>query len=208
MRDETKLARQREIETAAYAVLEEKGYGGTSMLAIAQKARASNETLYNWYGDKLGLFRALVARNAEEVVALIRDRIAGQGDPIETLAILGPKLLQLLLSPRAVALNRAAAADASGELGLALSTAGREATAPMIGNVLEQARDKGKLAFQSTEDAVALYLDLLVGDLQIRRVIGRQAALDAAAREARAARALSRLILLCAPRGGRQAADR
>ncbi|MEQ8740678.1 MAG: helix-turn-helix domain-containing protein, partial [Hoeflea sp.] len=63
MREETRAARQAQIEQAAYEVLEEKGYAATSMLAIAKRARASNETLYNWYGDKTGLFRALVVRN-------------------------------------------------------------------------------------------------------------------------------------------------
>ncbi len=53
-------------------MLDAKGYAGASMLAIARQAKASNETLYNWYGDKNGLFRALVVRNAGEV------RIAGR----------------------------------------------------------------------------------------------------------------------------------
>ena len=67
MREDRKSLRQQQIEDAAYEVLESKGYGGTSMLGIARKARASNETLYNWYGDKQGLFQALVTRNAAEV---------------------------------------------------------------------------------------------------------------------------------------------
>jgi AcrR family transcriptional regulator len=208
MRDENKLVRQAEIEAAAYAVLEEKGFGGTSMLAIARKARASNETLYNWYGDKLGLFRVLVARNADEVMTLLRDRIAAQSDPVETLTLLGPMLLEVVLSPRAVALTRAAAADASGELGRALSAAGREVVAPLIGAVLEHARRERKLSFVSTEATVALYLDLLVGDLQLGRVIGRLPALDAEARAARAAQAQFRLALLCARQGAVCPADR
>ena len=57
MREEKKSLRQQQIEDAAYEVLEAKGYDGTSMLGIARQARASNETLYNWYGDKQGLFQ-------------------------------------------------------------------------------------------------------------------------------------------------------
>ena len=67
MREEKRSLRQQQIEAVAYEVLELKGYSGTSMQGIARKARASNETLYNWYGDKQGLFMALVTRNAEEV---------------------------------------------------------------------------------------------------------------------------------------------
>ena len=173
MREEKKSLRQQQIEAAAYEVLEAKGYGGTSMLGIAKQARASNETLYNWYGDKQGLFQALVTRNAEEVKEYLETELATDHDAISILGTLGPKLLNLLTGDRAVALNRAAAADSSGELGATLSKAGREAVFPLLEQVLLRARDEGALTFDNSGEAVALYLDLLIGDQQIRRVIGR-----------------------------------
>ena len=173
MRDETRSLRQQQIEQAAYALLEEKGYAGTSMQSIARKARASNETLYNWYGDKQGLFKALVTRNAAEVKTLLEAELSSGHDARATLVLLGPRLLALLLGNRAIALNRAAAADPTGELGATISKAGREAVMPLLEQVLEDARLKGQLTCARVDEAAALYLDLLVGDLQIRRVIGR-----------------------------------
>ncbi len=173
MREEKRSLRQQQIEDAAYAVLEAKGYGGTSMLGIAKQARASNETLYNWYGDKQGLFQALVTRNAEVVKEHLETELETDHQAIPILGTLGPKLLNLLTGDRAVALNRAAAADSSGELGATLSKAGREAVFPLLERVLLRARDEGVLNFEDTGEAVALYLDLLIGDQQIRRVIGR-----------------------------------
>lgn len=196
MREETRAARQDQIEQAAYAVLEEKGYAATSMLAIAKRARASNETLYNWYGDKTGLFRALVMRNADTVRSLLEDSLASGAPPLETLRVLGPQLLALLISPRAVQLNRAAAADPTGELGAVIAERGRESVAPLIGEVLVRAKAEGLIEFEEVGDAIGLYLDLLVGDLQIRRVIGRQPPLDEAAIAARAERALQRFLRL------------
>ncbi|MDG1210166.1 MAG: TetR/AcrR family transcriptional regulator [Paracoccaceae bacterium] len=173
MREEKRSIRQQQIETAAYKVLESKGYGGTSMLGIAKQARASNETLYNWYGDKQGLFQALVTRNADEVKQHLQDELETDNDAPSILGTLGPKLLDLLTGDRAVALNRAAAADSSGELGAAISQSSREAVFPLLKKVLERARDDGQLTFDQPADAVGLYLDLLIGDQQIRRVIGR-----------------------------------
>lgn len=173
MREEKRSKRQLQIETAAYKVLEAKGYGGTSMLGIAKQARASNETLYNWYGDKQGLFQALVMRNAEEVKSHLEVGLQAENDALSILQALGPKLLALLTGDRAVALNRAAAADKSGELGATLSKAGREAIFPLLEQVFLRAQHEGSLSFKRTEKAVDLYLDLLIGDLQIRRVIGR-----------------------------------
>jgi len=202
MRDENKASRQEKIEEAAYAVLEAKGYAGASMLAIAKAAKASNETLYNWYGDKNGLFKALVLRNAEQVKALLEDGLSGERRPLEILDALGPRLLALLVSPRAIQLNRAAAADPTGELGAAISERGREAVAPLIGKVLERARQDGVLAFETTGEAVSLYLNLLVGDLQIRRVIGREPPLDETAINRRAGQAYTRFLRLNSPVDG------
>lgn len=196
MREENRSLRQQQIETAAYALLEEKGYAGTSMLAIARKARASNETLYNWYGDKQGLFKALVTRNAAEVKSLLEEELAAEENPMATLARFGPKLLELLLGDRAIALNRAAAADPTGELGAVISQAGRETVLPLLVQVLEAAKRKGDLSFDQPEEPASLYMNLLVGDLQIRRVIGRVPAPTPTFCNERARLALRRLSTL------------
>jgi len=194
LREEKRSLRQQQIEAAAYEVLEAKGYGGTSMQGIAKQARASNETLYSWYGDKQGLFRALVTRNAEEVKSHLEAELETDHDALSILGTLGPKLLDLLTGDRAVALNRAAAADSSGELGMTLSKAGREAVFPLLEQVLLRARQDGQLRFNASEEAVGLYLDLLIGDQQIRRVVGRLPAPTEDFCEARSQRAVS---LLC-----------
>ncbi|WP_133489726.1 TetR/AcrR family transcriptional regulator [Aliiroseovarius marinus] len=193
MREDKRSQRQQQIETAAYEVLEAKGYAGTSMQGIARQARASNETLYNWYGDKLGLFQALVSRNAEEVKSHLEAELETDHDALAILGTLGPKLLDLLTGDRAVALNRAAAADSSGELGAALSKAGRETVFPLLEQVLLRARADGQLCFEQAEAAVGLYLDLLIGDQQIRRVIGRLPQPSKVFREERAQRAIHHL---------------
>lgn len=191
MREEKRSLRQQQIEAAAYELLEAKGYGGTSMLGIAKKARASNETLYNWYGDKQGLFQALVTRNAHEVKAHLESKLETDQDALSILETLGPKLLILLTGDRAVALNRAAAADNSGELGETLSKAGREAVFPLLEQVLLRAKADGQLTFQHPTEAVGLYLDLLIGDQQIRRVIGRLPSPSASFCNERAQRAVA-----------------
>jgi len=198
MRDENKLHRQDQIEKAAYAVLEKKGYAGTSMLAIARAAKASNETLYNWYGDKTGLFAALVRRNAVEVKELLEQQIATDGDAVETLARVGPVLLRLVTSDRAVALNRAAAADPTGDLGRAIATEGRDTVAPLIAEVIARGHGQGRFRIDDLPIALETYLGLLIGDLQIRRIIGRLPQPSPEALDARAAAALRHFLRLFA----------
>lgn len=172
VRQENRQKKQNIIEEAAYALLEKNGYAGMSMLTVAKSARASNETLYRWYGDKLGLFKAMVERNATEVKHLLDAAIDGDASPMQTLEKLGPLLLALLTSDKAIALNRAAAADATGTLGAALSASGRETIAPLIQRTLENCKQQGFLGDISPTEATELYVRLLIGDLQIRRVIG------------------------------------
>ncbi len=201
MRPDKQLARRREIEEAAYAVLAEKGYRGASMLAIARRAGASNETLYRWYGTKQGLFRALVEENAHQVAARLRHALDRNEDPLDTLAGLGPELLALLLADRAIALNRAAAADAddTGSLGQALREAGRDSVMPLIAAVFDQARRTGRLVVENASEAAEIYLGLLVGDLQVRRVTGALAGIGAEEAARRADRAVEIIRRLYAP---------
>ncbi len=193
--------REARIAEAAYALLEEKGFAGTSMLAIARRARASNETLYNWYGDKTGLFKALILRNSADLRALLD--AAPEGAPaIETLRATGPVLLSLLLGDRAIALNRAAAADATGTLGQALAEAGRETVLPRITALIARAGAEGALAIETADGAADTYIRLLVGDQQIRRAIGALPEPGEAEIAARAATAFAQFCALSAPRRG------
>ena len=85
MRDAARAERRAEIERAAYALLEENGYAGMSMLGVAKRARASNETLYRWYGNKQGLIKAMVARNAAIALALWLSSTASAAAQLDTL---------------------------------------------------------------------------------------------------------------------------
>lgn len=169
MRDAKKQLRHETITRAAYRQLAAKGYDGASMLSIAKAAKASNETLYRWYGDKRGLFETMVRDNAAEIKALLETAAEGPEDPAETLRRVAPLLLKMLLGERAILLNKAAAADASGALGAAIAAGGRDAIQPLIARLIGAiCKDEGRERSAQTD----LFLGLLIGDSQIRRVIG------------------------------------
>lgn len=203
------MARRERIEAAAYAVLRESGYKGTSLLAVARRASASNETLYNWYGNKQSLFRALVETNAEQARALLEAALREAGDPLETLAALGPVLLALVTGDKAIALNRAAAGDATdtATLGPAIAQFGRETIAPLLCALLDRARRAGTLACADPAEAAEIYLRLLIGDLQIRRVIGTLDELTPAEIASRSRQATALFLRLHAPGGGQPGAQ-
>lgn len=181
------------IKEAAFEVLAEKGYKAASMLEIARRAKASNETLYKWFGNKQALFATLVEDNAREARDILQAALEKGDDPLETLGHLGPVLLGIVTGEKAVALNRAAAGDVfeTATLGATIAEHGRQAILPLLVAVFEKADRDGALAVSDAREAAETFVNLLIGDLQIRRVIGVVEAPDRAAAEARSAVALT-----------------
>lgn len=191
-----KEQREEAIADAAYKLLAEKGYGATSMLAVAKAAKASNETLYRWYGDKNGLFRALIARNADLVRLPLEAALESDAPAIDALAEVAPVLLQMLTSDRAIVLNRAAAADPTGDLGQALTELGRGTVGPLLAQLIGRAMAQGALPEGAHGPATRRFVDLLVGDLQMRRAIGALPALPEAECASRADQAIADLKVI------------
>lgn len=198
MKSENQAQRRREIEDAAYAVLAEKGYKATSMLAVARRASASNETLYRWYGNKQTLFAALVASNLEDVRAYLETVIADEVDPLKALGDLAPLLISLVTGEKAIALNRAAAADVyeTNSLGATIAEGGRQTVQPMVVALISAAMDKGDLASGNVKEVAETYISLVIGDLQVRRVIGVMPELDPPAIATRATAAFALFMRL------------
>src|SRR4028118_1053426 len=108
------LERREEILTVALSVLAEGGYRGASMREIAERAQASKETLYAWFGNKKGLFEELVGWQAERVDGVIAPNLERDtDDPSEVLFGFALELQRLLLGERAVVINPAGIPEAS-----------------------------------------------------------------------------------------------
>lgn len=198
MKAEKREARMREIEMIAYDLFELYGFDGTSMLAVAKAAKASNETLYRWYGDKNGLFLSMVRANAAAIREVLEAKIDADASPLDGLRQVAPSLLMMLLGNRAIALNRAAASDPTGALGRALATGGRQEVFPLLQRLLADAVQKGLLAAPQHGEIGTLFIHLLVGDQQVRRVIGTLAAPSQETVNRQATCAMAQLEKLCA----------
>lgn len=184
--------RRSEILEAAFALLVERGYDGTTMRAIAERAHASKETLYAWFGDKEGLFAALIAHQSETMNASLAHALGDHDTaPAAMLERFGVGALRLLLGERSVAINRAAISDAvrGGEFGRLLIERGRKATGTLVVHYLQTQQRAGRLVFPDAERAFEVLLGLLLRDWQVRILVGEmepptEAVLQAQAKEA------------------------
>jgi len=192
--------RRDEILDVAIEVLSQKGYRDASMLEVAKRASASKETLYAWFGDKRGLFEAVIRRNAQAVQAVLARHLEDDAPTELVLMDFGRALLQLLMGESAVAINRAAISEARSDPQLAqiLSSAGREATLPSFIRFLELQQRRGVLKTEDPSQAAEDFLGLLLGNTQIRRLLGLMTAPKKAQIEARATHAAKNFLRLYA----------
>ncbi|MGI9485891.1 MAG: TetR/AcrR family transcriptional regulator [Geminicoccaceae bacterium] len=198
MQEASRNRRRSEIMDIAVEVLAERGYRDTSMLEIANRASASKETLYAWFGDKRGLFEAIIQRNARSVQTVLAHHLEEHAPTERILVDFGRALLKLLLGDSAIAINRAAISEARSDPTLAqtLASAGREATLPAFIQFLELHREHGFVAIDSPADAAEHFLGLLLGDAQIRRLLGVLPSPSKAQIESAAARATKAFLRL------------
>ena len=198
MKESARARRRNQILDVAVATLAERGYRDTTMLEVARRASASKETLYAWFGDKPGLFQSVIRRNAETVRTVLEDHLDGEAPVQSVLVDFGRALATLLLGESAVAINRAAISEARTAPVLAriLTDSGREATLPLFVKYLERCRAQGVLKFDDPMETAETFIGLLLGDAQVRRLLGVMEAPGAAEILRRAMLAARRFLLL------------
>ena len=185
-------ARRAEIEAAAFTLLKELGYRKTSMLMIAKRAQASNQTLYAWYSNKQELFRGIIQSFGHAVREQLQTALNEHQDPLKTLEALGPTLLRFTTDEHAITMNRAAVIDAAdtGVLAKAIEEVARDGIFPLICALMQRRVHAGVFAADvPPEEAAQTYVALLFGESQLRQALGNQPPLDEADRARQSARA-------------------
>lgn len=162
--------RHEAVIKAAFEELVEKGYEKTTMLGIAKRAKASKETLYAWFGNKEGLFAALIKYQAQTTVARLSGVVTANEKPQETLVSFANGFLKLLLGEPSVSLNRAAMA--SPELATVLLKHGRYTAGPIIEGYLAELSKKNYLNIDNVAESFQVLYGLIIQDLQIRVLLG------------------------------------
>jgi len=112
-----KDARRAEILEAASQAFMRNGFAGTSMAAIAQRARASKETLYAWFENKETLFRAVFEARLDSLGTHATAAVQKDPHPANVLPVIARDIVKMLIAMEP--LNRAAASAGSGAPALA-----------------------------------------------------------------------------------------
>lgn len=152
----------------------ERGYDGVSLDEIVRLAGGSKTNLYTLFGDKEGLFVAVVERLCEDVLASVDDLDLSGSDLEEGLRTFATRLLVPLLQPRHIRFHRLVVAESARfpELGKAWYQAGPEESYRRIGAFIAELQRRGLVRDVEPRRAAVLFHDGLLYDALHRTMIG------------------------------------
>ncbi len=193
------VAKKSAILDAAIAVMSERGLAAP-LDEVARRAGVSKQTIYNHYGSKAGLVRALVERRVREITASLVEPDAA-AFPEKALADYARALLGVLLSPRGIGLIRVAIAGAaeSPDLARAVYEHGPRASRVLLAQFLALESANGRLAIDNPMQAAEMFGGMVVGSLQTGMMLGARPALTEAETDAIAVEAARRFMRAYAP---------
>lgn len=160
-------ARERILD-AAMAAFMERGYGETSTLEIATRAKVSKRALYAFFGSKEAMLETCIRERVERVrlpsdlpVARDRDELG------RLLTTFGTMFLREICRPEVMAVFRLAITEAqrSPQVARTLNVAGREASRNALREILARAQSQGLIGAGDLAEPVQQFFALLWGDL-------------------------------------------
>jgi len=93
--ERTKRRLRDELMDAAYDAMVAGGYDGLRMADVARRTGVSRQTVYNEFGDKWGVFEAVVVRETERFLVDVNEALAEADDPIDGLRAAVERALRL-----------------------------------------------------------------------------------------------------------------
>jgi AcrR family transcriptional regulator len=173
--DERDAAAMRErILDAAFEAFMERGYGATSTLEIATRARVSKRELYARVGNKQEMLIACISARAGRMRVPAELPVAHDRETLaQVLTSFGTQILREITDPSVVAVFRLAIAEAvqAPEVAQTLDSIGRETIRAALRQVMAQAQKAGLLEGRPAELA-ELFGTLLWGNLMVSLLLG------------------------------------
>lgn len=166
--------RVRAILAAAEEVFLEHGFEAGRLDEVARRANASKATIYAHFGNKDGLFKAIVAAKLAEAVAPLRGTGERQADVRGTLTAFGRNFLTLLLSPATVKIYRLIMAQGEQfpELARMWFDNGPSSAITTLAAFLREHTALGELDIAQPEQAAEFFLMMMRGRLHLRATSG------------------------------------
>lgn len=187
------LAKTEAILDAASEVLAERGLSAP-MEEIARRAGVSKQTVYNHYGSKTELVRALVQRRSDTITAALREPDA-LDKPEDTLTAYGAQLLQVITT-KSYSLMRVTMLSAGEmpDVARAMFENGAMRSRRTLAAFLEAEDKAGRLRVPNPLQAAEFFGGMIVAHHQTQAMLGLSEEISAEDAEATAREAARRFM--------------
>ena len=182
-------AKTQAILDAAAQVFGERGLAA-SMEEIARRAKVSKQTIYNHYGSKRELIRAIVDRRVLEITAPLMAPGSAE-HPEATLATFARFMLSAVMQPRGGAMLRMTVESAAEQpdLARAFFEAGPATSRRRLADFLAMETQAGRLSVDDPVLAAEFFASMVIGAHQLAHLLGvgkyyDEGQIDRVAREA------------------------
>lgn len=162
---------------AAAEVFFEQGYAAASIDAIIERAGGSKRNIYAAFGNKEGLFAAIVTGNADRVLSTLEvEKIEGR-DLRETLTTFGDRLMAAYMTPTLIGIYRMVVTEANRFPGLARDfyDKGPDRAVARLAQVLDDARARGEIRAVDSVRAAGHFVGMIRDNLHLQVVLGLRA---------------------------------
>lgn len=163
-RAEKKALKKSKILDAAWTVFGRNGYTGTSLDAIADEAGVSKPTLYMYFGNKEGLFEAVLADTSEDILGPLFESDPSKGSMVEALLTFSRTYAEIVLTERVLSLGRLVIGEARRfpDIGEKYYLAGPDRAHSGIQAWMENLAAEGKLEVEDAELAAHDFWSLIL----------------------------------------------
>ncbi len=186
--------RCRALLDAAAALFVEKGYAATSLSDVLREAGGSRTTLYKHFGDKDGLFRAMMEEHCARVLDGMASDVATDdaggladeaADPEERLIRIALHITASLTEPQTTAILRTLISEGNRvpDLVETFVRVGPERTRERMAGCFRELAAAGRIRVADPEMAAQAFCGMVTGNLLMERLILPRRPVDAAAVE-------------------------
>jgi AcrR family transcriptional regulator len=166
--------KQSRILEVATDLFLERGYDAVSLDDILEHVGGSKTTLYSYYGDKEGLFAAIVHQSCRRKLGPLLELNLTNLDPRTGLSRIGQRFVTLISDPQGQALYRMMIAEGGRfpQLANEFYAAGPESAMRLVKRNLEHWQKSGLLRSGESETMAVQFLGIMLGNFSTKAMLG------------------------------------
>lgn len=173
-RSEHSTERREKLLAAAAGIFFEQGYAATSIDAIIARTGGSKRNIYNEFGNKEGLFTALVSTHAEKALSSLEIQTVEGRTLRDTLMSFGRQLMSEFMSAELIGLYRVVVAEAprNPDLGRIYYDYGPGRGTTQLAGFLKAAMARGEIRAGDCTLLANHFIGLMRDNLHLKVVLG------------------------------------